>query len=83
MTRRKGTPLTLNGPETNKVLSSKAFKYTTRLPLKRPANKIKTVPGTKEGRNFCGREDFLVAFGTGASSAGYHFGAYFDKRIIG
>ena len=37
-----------NLPETSNKPEERAFKQTTRLPWKRPANKIRTVPGVME-----------------------------------
>lgn len=69
LTRRRGTPLTLNGPEMRTV-SSTCFNATTRLPRKRPARMMQTVPGVIEALSLVGFEVFLVFRGREASSAG-------------
>lgn len=53
--RRNGTPLTLNGPVIKIKPESNCFKATTRLPAKRPARMMRTVPGVIDLRRatFC------------------------------
>lgn len=45
LTRRRGTPLILKGPVTSRTPWSRVLSRTTRLPRKRPARRIRTVPG--------------------------------------
>lgn len=63
-TRRNGTPLILKGPVTSKAPSFKCLRRTTRLPLKRPARRMRTAPGWREARNLVGCNDFLACFHT-------------------
>jgi hypothetical protein len=50
LTRRRGTPLILKGPVTSRTPWSRFLRRTTRLPRKRPASRIRTVPGWSELR---------------------------------
>lgn len=68
-TRRRGTPLTLNGPEMRTV-SSICFNATTRFPRNLPARMIQTVPGVREALSLVGFEVFRVFRGRDESSAG-------------
>jgi hypothetical protein len=45
LTLRRGTPLILKGPVTRRTPWSRVLRRTTRLPRKRPARRIRTVPG--------------------------------------
>lgn len=58
LTRRIGTPLTLNGPVTRRTPWSRLLRRTTRLPRKRPARRMRTVPGVRDLRSLVGRIDF-------------------------
>merc|ERR1712063_46400 len=70
LTRRMGTPLTLKGPETNKRPEASCLRKTTRLPAKRPARTIRTVPGVIDSLNLvCRGAALRTARREGASSA--------------
>merc|ERR1719324_113825 len=47
-TRRSGTPFTAYGPVTRSSPLSNCFRKTTRLPRKRPARRMSTVPGVMD-----------------------------------
>lgn len=57
LTRRRGTPLILNGPVTRRTPCSRFLRRTTRLPRKRPASRIRTVPGWRVERGAQARTD--------------------------
>lgn len=50
LTLRIGTPLILKGPVTSRTPCSRFLSRTTRLPRKRPASRIRTVPGWRVSR---------------------------------
>lgn len=50
LTRRRGTPLILKGPVTRRTPWSRDFRRMTRLPRKRPARRMRTVPGWRDLR---------------------------------
>lgn len=56
-TLRRGTPLTLKGPVTRRTPCSRCLRTMTRLPRKRPARRITTVPGVRDWRTLAGRTD--------------------------
>merc|ERR1712063_15938 len=77
LTRRMGTPLTLKGPVTKRRPDPSCFKNTTRLPAKRPARTIKTVPGVMDSLSLvCRGAALRTARREGASSAAYQRGAF-------
>ena len=47
-TRRRGTPLMRCGPATSSSPEASCLRKTTRFPLKRPARRTTTVPGTSD-----------------------------------
>ncbi len=55
LTRLRGTPLILKGPVTRRTPWSRVLRSTTRLPLNRPASRMRTVPGVRESRGTQGR----------------------------
>ena len=57
LTLLNGTPLTLKGPVTSKTPCGRCLRRMTRLPRKRPARRIRTVPGTRDGRGRAGLTD--------------------------
>ena len=57
LTRRRGTPLILKGPVTSRTPWSRALRRMTRLPRKRPASRIRTVPGCRDLRGAQARTD--------------------------
>ena len=54
-TLRRGTPLILKGPVTSTAPSLRCLRRTTRLPRKRPARRMRMVPGAKDARKLVGR----------------------------
>lgn len=59
-TLRSGTPLILKGPVTRRTPWSRDLRRTTRLPRKRPARRIRMVPGWSELRGVQGRRALRV-----------------------
>ena len=55
LTLRSGTPLILKGPVTRRTPWSRFLRRTTRLPRKRPASRIRIVPGCSVFRGAQGR----------------------------
>ncbi|GIL85814.1 hypothetical protein Vretifemale_14350 [Volvox reticuliferus] len=53
-TRRAGTPFSLKGPVTSKRPDGSWLRKMTLLPLKRPASRIRTVPGVMLARSWVG-----------------------------
>src|SRR5262249_36869490 len=87
-TRRSGTPLTLKGPVTTMgPFLGSCFRTTTRLPRKRPARRIATVPGVTDERSvvyfsdprFAALEWTFFAFLTAALTAGMVQRCYKNK----
>lgn len=70
-TRRIGTPFSWKGPVTSSRPEGSCFRNTTRLPLKRPASRMSTVPGVMLARSFVGLSVLRRCFGAFTSSAGY------------
>ena len=56
-TRRIGTPLTLKGPVIKRAPCDRCLRRMTRLPLKRPARRMRIVPGSRALRYVVGRTD--------------------------
>lgn len=67
---RRRTPLTLNGPVTSSRPEGSCFRKMTRLPLKRPASRMSTVPGLMLERSRAGRATVRRFSGFFTSSAG-------------
>ena len=67
-TRRRGTPLILKGPVTSRRPDGSCLRKTTRLPLKRPARRMRTVPGVMDSLSLAGLATLRRAKGTGMSS---------------
>jgi hypothetical protein len=53
-TRRSGTPLSLKGPVMRRTPWPRCLRRTTRFPRKRPARRMRTVPGSRVGRSLAG-----------------------------
>lgn len=66
----------MNGPVTNNNPLANCFKKTTRLPRKRPARRMRTVPGVMDERSLVGFSDLRHRLGWRMSSAGYRRGAF-------
>ena len=69
-TRRTGTPLILKGPVTSSRPEGSWPRQMTRLPLKRPASRIRTEPGAMLARSLVGLCTAFTDRGLGTSSAG-------------
>mmetsp|Transcript_43320 Transcript_43320/g.129920 ORF Transcript_43320/g.129920 Transcript_43320/m.129920 type:complete len:275 (-) Transcript_43320:8-832(-) len=74
-TRLTGTPLSLKGPVTSSRPEGSWPRQMQRLPLKRPARRIRTVPGVMVARSLVGLRTVFTASGLATSSAGYILGA--------